>query len=401
MSNLKYWLWLTTVEGLRNGERRELLSYFGSPERVCCAEEAELALAGLDRRRIEALGGRSFDAAERILEDCDRLGLRILTLTDAEYPQRLKSVYDPPLLLYVRGRLPRFDDECAVAVVGTRTCTPYGELAAEKLSFAMARQGALIVSGLARGIDAAAHRGALRANGCTVGVIGGGHDIVYPPGSRYLYEDVAAAGAILSEYPPGTEHRGAHFPVRNRIISGLSVAALVVEAPLRSGALITAHTALEQGRDVFAVPGPIDAPMSAGCIQLLREGAGVAADSADILLHYEGQYPGKLRLHRVEPPEHTGYQARAEEAQAREEARSEAAAEPARTLRLSEEGGLTDDQIHILQALQGRIMQVDELIDMTQIPARRILSALTLLQLEGHVLEESGKRFTALVKLIP
>ena len=259
MSNLKYWLWLTSLREPRNTEKRELLRRLGGPERLYYAEEEELALTGLGRRGVEALADKSMDAAERILERCDSLGLRILTMEDTEYPQRLKSVYDPPLLLYVQGRLPQFDDECAVAVVGTRTCTPYGELSAEKLSFAMAKQGALILSGLAKGIDAAAHRGALRAGGCTVGVIAGGHDIVYPPSSRYLYEDVAAAGAILSEYPPGTEHRGSHFPVRNRIISGLSVAALVVEAPARSGALITAHTALEQGRDVFAVPGPIDA----------------------------------------------------------------------------------------------------------------------------------------------
>ncbi len=401
MSNLKYWLWLTSLRQPRNPEKRELLLRFGGPEGVYYAGAEELALAGLSRSAAETLGDKSLEAAERILENCDRLGLRILTIEDAEYPQRLKSVYDPPLLLYVRGRLPRFDDECAVAVVGTRTSTPYGELCAEKLSFSMARQGALILSGLALGIDAAAHRGALRAGGLTVGVIAGGHDIVYPPGNRYLYEDVAATGAILSEYPPGTEHRGSNFPVRNRIISGLSVAALVVEAPVRSGALITAHTALEQGRDVFAVPGPIDAPMSAGCIQLLREGAGVAADSADILLHYESQYPGKLHLQRVEAPEHTGYQARAEETKAREEVRETAAEEERRVLRLSEESGLTDDQIHILQALQGRTLQADELIEMTQIPARRILSALTLLQLEGYVREESGKRFTATVELIP
>lgn len=401
MSNLKYWLWLAGLRQPRSAEKRALLLRFGGPERLYCAEAEELALAGLRRDGVEAMADKSLEGAERVLEACERLGLRILTLEDAEYPQRLKSIYDPPLLLYVRGRLPQFDDECAVAVVGTRTCTPYGELSAERLSGAMARQGALILSGLAAGIDAAAHRGALRAGGVTVGVIAGGHDIVYPPSSRYLYEDIAAAGAILSEYPPGTEHKGTHFPVRNRIISGLSVAAVVVEAPLRSGALITAHTALEQGRDVFAVPGPIDAPMSAGCIQLLREGAGVAADSADILLHYEHQYPGKLRLGPVEPPEHTGYRARMEEVQAREEARAQTAEEPERTLRLSEESGLTDDQVHILQALQSGTMQTEELIAMTQIPARRVLSALTMLQLEDYIREESGKRFTAAVKIVP
>lgn len=397
---LKYWLWLCTLRGLRNTERRAVLRHCGTPERVYFAEEAELALAGLRKEAVEALGDKSLDAAERILADCHRLRLRILTEEDAEYPQRLRNIYDPPMLLYVQGRLPQFDDEAAIAVVGTRSCTPYGEVSAEKLSFAMAKQGALIVSGLAEGIDAAAHRGALRAGGLTVGVIGGGHDIVYPPGSRYLYEDIAVSGAILSEYPPGTEHRGRHFPVRNRIISGLSLAVLVVEAPVRSGALITAHTALEQGRDVFAVPGNIDAPMSAGCIQLLREGAGIAADSADILLHYAGQYPHRLHLERVEPPEHTGYQAREEESTAREEARQEVQRAQRPALRLDGDTGLTDDQLHILWALEGKRMQADELIEVTQIPARRVLSALTLLQIEGHVQEESGKHFSLAVDLI-
>jgi len=401
VSNLKFWLWLTNLPELRNAERRQLLSHFGGPEPIYYAEEEELALAGADRRTLHALQNKSMDAAERILGDCQRLGLRILTIEDTEYPQRLANIYDPPLLLYVQGRLPLFDDEAAIAVVGTRSCTPYGELSAERLSYQMAKQGALIVSGLAKGVDAAAHRGALRAGGLTAAVIAGGHDIVYPSSSRYLYEDIAVSGVILSEYPPGTEHKGRHFPVRNRIISALSLAALVVEAPLRSGAMITAHTALEQGRDVFAVPGPIDAPMSAGCLQLLREGAGIAADSADILLHYEGQFPDKLKLRPVEPPAHSGYRQRQEDAAAKEREREQEKAEEVQSLRLSEDSGLTDDQIHILQALEGRTLQTDEIIDMTQIPTRRVLSALTMLQLDGYILEESGKRFTLAVTLLP
>lgn len=180
-------------------------------------------------------------------------------------------------------------------MVGTRDCTPYGVSCAEKLGHGLAAGGAVVVSGLARGIDSAALRGALRAGGTVAAVLGNGTDVIYPPENQYLYEDVAAAGALVSEYPPGTPPDGRHFPVRNRILSGLSLAALVVEAPERSGALITAGTALEQGRDVFAVPGPIDAPASVGCNRLIRDGAGLASDAWDILREYEARFPDKLR----------------------------------------------------------------------------------------------------------
>ena len=161
----------------------------------------------------------------------------------------------------------------------------------------MAKQGALVVSGMARGIDAAAQRGALRAGGLTAAVLGGGVDVVYPAENRRLYEDIAPVGVLLSEYPPGTEPRSGHFPVRNRIMSGLTLASVVVEAPPRSGALITAHLALDQGRDVFAVPGPITAEASRGCNELIREGAGLASCAWDILGEYEARFP--LRLHKT------------------------------------------------------------------------------------------------------
>ncbi len=221
----------------------------------------------------------------------------ILTMQDAAYPNRLRGIYDPPVLLYGRGALPLFDEEAAIAVVGTRSCTPYGVAVAEEFGYEMAKQGALVVSGMARGIDAAAQRGALRAGGLTAAVLGGGVDVVYPAENRRLYEDIAAVGVLLSEYPPGTEPRSGHFPVRNRIMSGLTLASVVVEAPPRSGALITAHLALDQGRDVFAVPGPITAEASRGCNELIREGAGLASCAWDILGEYEARFP--LRLHKT------------------------------------------------------------------------------------------------------
>ena len=187
-----------------------------------------------------------------------------------------------------------------------RQCSPYGTRAASQLGYELARQGGLVISGLAKGIDGAAHQGALRAGGFTAAVLGGGADVIYPPENRRLYEDIAATGVLLSEYPPGTEPRGGHFPVRNRIISGLSLAVVVVEAPEKSGALITANTALEQGRDVFAVPGPIHAASSRGCHQLLRDGAGLAMEAWDVLGTYQQRFPQKLRPIRAVLPETPG-----------------------------------------------------------------------------------------------
>lgn len=394
MSALKYWLWLTELRGLKNQTRLALLRHFGTPEQVFFADNGELLLTeGITRADLAVLENHSLEAADRILADCQRLGIRILTIQDAEYPSRLKNIYDPPCLLYIKGRLPAFDETVAVAVVGTRDCTPYGIQCAEKLSYGLTNGGAVVVSGLAKGIDAAASRGALRAGGMTAAVLGNGLDVYYPAESRYLYEDVAAAGVLISEYPPGTEPAKHHFPARNRIISGLCLATLVVEAPEKSGALITAETANEQGRDVFAVPGPIDAPASVGCNRLIRDGAGLVSDAWDILQEYEARFPEKLREHEAkEQPKTLGYQARQKE-------------EPKMvppTLSLSRgDVTLTDDQIALLQILSDEEPAlVDDLIEQTGIPTRRVLSALTVLEIENLVQQHSGKRYTRAVTLI-
>ena len=391
MSALKYWVWLAECRGVSNQARLALLRHFGSPEDVFYADTGEILLTeGITREQAKALEDHKLNKADKILADCQRLGLRILTIQDAEYPGRLQNIYDPPCLLYVKGRLPAIDEEAAVAVVGTRDCTPYGVACAEKLGYGLSSGGAVVVSGLAKGIDAAASRGALRAGGVTVGVVGNGLDVHYPYESRYLYEDIAAAGALLSEYPPGTEPAGNHFPARNRIISGLSLATLVVEAPERSGALITAETALEQGRDVFAVPGPIDAPASVGCNRLIRDGAGLVSDAWDILREYAGRFPEKLKQDEArEQPAVLGYQARQ---------KSEPKPVPP-SLDLNK-SSLTDDQLNLLRAMSDEEPAlVDDLIEQTGIPTRRVLSALTLLEMEQLVTQHSGKRYTRAVTL--
>jgi len=394
MSALKYWLWLTQLRGLRNQTRLALLRHFGTPEDVFYADAGEILLTeGMTREQAAILEDHKLDAANQILADCQRLGFRILTIQDAEYPSRLKNIYDPPCLLYLKGRLPAIDEETAVAVVGTRDCTPYGIASAEKLGYELAGGGAVVVSGLARGIDAAAIHGALRAGGVTVGVVGNGLDVYYPRESRYLYEDVAATGVLMSEYPPGAEPAKSHFPARNRIISGLSVATLVVEAPKRSGALITAETANEQGRDVFAVPGPVDAPTSVGCNRLIQDGAGLVMDAWDILREYEARFPDKLRQEGArEVPKTLGYQARQKE---------EPKAVPPSVSVSKNDLSLTDDQIALMRVLSDQEpAQVDVLIDQTGIPTRRVLSALTLLEMDNFVQQHSGKRYTRAVTLI-
>ena len=391
---LKYWLWLGELPGLKNQTRLALLEHFGSPEAAYYADPGEVALTeGITREQADRLKNKDLSEADRILGACEKENLQILTLQDAAYPVRLRNIYDPPCVLYVKGRLPVIDEEAAIAVVGTRTATPYGLREAEKFGFGLAKGGAAVVSGLARGIDSAAARGALRAGGMTIGVVGNGLDVIYPPENRYLYEDVAAAGALISEYSPGTEPAGKHFPVRNRILSGLSLATLVIEAPEKSGALITAGTALEQGRDVFAVPGPVDAPMSRGCNRLIRDGAGLAADPWDILREYAAHWPEKIREEGArEKPRVLGYQ---------EREAAHALTRPAReTLSLSKaDTELTDDQIAILKTLGDEPMLVDDLIEATQIPARRVLSALTMLEIENYVQQSSGKRYARNVVL--
>lgn len=296
MSTAKYWIWLAGRKGLGGLGVNRILDHFGTPEAAFFADPEEYnLLEGLPAGASESLKDKSLDQAEQVLADCDRLLLQVLTRQDADYPNRLRQLPDAPAVLYIKGKLPRFDDEVAVAVVGSRGATEYGVGTAARFGLELTRRGALVISGIAQGIDTAALKGALQAGGPVVSVLGGGVDVPYPRENRFLYEDVAAAGALISEYPPGTENKGAHFPVRNRIISGLALGVLAVEAEEHSGTMITAHLAADQGRDVFAVPGPIDAPMSRGTNLLIQEGAQLVRDPGDILRCYEMYWPGRLR----------------------------------------------------------------------------------------------------------
>lgn len=399
MSALKFWVWLTEQNRLGGPARQALLEHFGSPEEVYYAEPGDLLqVEGITADQVQALENKSLDRAQSILEECARKDIFLLTAQDALYPQRLKNIYDPPLLLYGRGSMPLFDEEAAVAVVGTRSCSPYGIRTAERFGFEMSKQGGLVVSGLARGIDAASQLGALRAGGLTAAVLGCGVDVVYPPENDRLYEDVAASGVLLSEYPPGAEPFGWHFPARNRILSGLCLATLVVEAPEKSGALITAATALEQGRDVFAIPGPLDAEGSVGCNRLIRDGAGLATESWDILREYQSRYPHKLhpdgeKLPPLPKKSDIFYPERSKKPKVA------SSGLPVINVRRNAEG-LTDDQIKVLRILDDKEpMLTDDIALRANVPVRRILSAVTMLEIDGYTRQEGLRKFVRTVEV--
>lgn len=405
MAALKYWVWLTTLPGLTDSSKMLLMEHFSSPEDIYYADEEALwQVDGLKKEQAALLGSKSLAAADRILSDCARKDIFIITMADALYPDRLRNIYQPPLLLYGKGAMPLFDEEAAVAVVGTRSCTPYGIKCAEKLGYELTQQGGMVVSGMAKGVDGAAMRGALRFGGFTCGVLGGGVDVVYPAENRRLYEDIAATGVLLSEYPPQTLPEAWHFPVRNRIISGLSVAAVVVEAPVKSGALITAENAMEQGRDVFAIPGPVDAPNSAGCHRLIREGAILATCAWDILGEYESRFPHKLR--RAAPPmpplpRLAGEPKLAAEKPKTNASRPEEAEVPALPFLTAEElAGLSDEQRTVLRALRTDApLLTDQLAEDSGLPIQRVLPALTLLEISGWAAQNGARSFVRTVAL--
>ena len=404
MAALKYWLWLSTRRGVGPQQVGRLLEHFGTPERAYYADPEEYGLVeGLAPNGRSSLLDKSMERVDAILGDCDRLGVRILTMGDADYPDRLKNIYDPPAVLYVRGRLPAFDEEIAVGVVGSRKPSAYGRWMAGKLGLELAQYGALLVSGIAQGLDTEALRGALRGGGAVVSVLGGGVDVPYPRENRWLYEDVAAHGALLSEYPPGTEHEGWHFPVRNRILSGLCLGVVAVECGWKSGTMSTVRQALDQDRDIFAVPGPVSSLLSEGPNRLIQQGAKLVTGGEDVVREYAELFPGRLRFplwplaQEPAPPAEEPAASAAEGAKEAPTGEKPIDKEPQQAY--IDRSGLTDDQVDLLLALEEGGRTAEELVELTQIPARRVLTALTMLQIPGHVTEGPGKRFQACGRL--
>lgn len=303
MSVNRYWLAFNLVQGIGPVKIRALIEQFGNLEAAWQAGVPALQQSGLDKRSLQnLLEARGSLDLDRELAKLDAAGVQALNWDDVDYPSRLREIADPPPLLYVRGSLLPVDD-FAVALVGTRKATAYGKEVARLLATGLARNGITVISGLARGIDLVAHQAALDAGGRTIAVLGCGVDIIYPPEARRISEEIVQHGALLSDYPLGTRVDAKNFPPRNRIISGMTLGTVVVEADFSSGALITASFALDQDRDVFAVPGSIHSKASHGTNKLIQQGAKLVTCVEDILEELQLEHAVQQQEIRANLPE--------------------------------------------------------------------------------------------------
>lgn len=364
MDTRHQWLALALTPGLGPATLKKLVERFGSARQILAASRK--ALEECPFLRKDTLGGlcdqkASAAAAERELRLAEKAGTIILCWDDPLFPPLLKEISDPPPILHVLGS-PQLLSAPGIALVGARAASSYGLQVAGRLATELARQNLVIISGFALGIDTAAHRGALAAEGKTIAVMGCGLDIIYPSQNQKLHEQIIRHGAIISESPLGTQPEGFRFPARNRIISGLSLGVVVVEAAHRSGTLITAHQALEQGRDVFAIPGRIDSPKSEGCHRLIQEGAKLVHNAVDIL--------EELALTRAVPPE----------------------------TRRPQAPPLPPEEERVFSLLEVYPRNIEAIIQAAKLPANRISEILLHLELRGLVVSLPGNHYQRLAE---
>lgn len=357
-----YWVGFNLVRGIGAARMQALMDHFGDVGLAWHAPADALRAAGLGTKVVENfLQVRSNVDLELVWQQIQARGIKVVISEEAEYPVRLKEIELPPPVLYVQGDL-QAEDEWAVAIVGTRRLTAYGRQVTTEIASMLARSGVSVVSGLARGIDGVAHKAALEAGGRTLAVLGSGVDRIYPPEHRKLAGEISRSGALISDYAPGTPPDGLNFPPRNRIIAGLSLAVVVVEAGESSGALITAKFAADQGREVFAVPGSITAPQSQGTNKLIQQGASPLLDPAEVL--------EALNLRRVHQ-----YQA------------------ARKTLPADE------TELRLLNMLSQVPMHVDEISNQTDLPIEIVSATLTMLELKGLARQVGGMNYIAVREL--
>src|SRR5687767_2696667 len=358
MDDKRYWIGFNLIKGIGAVRLQALIQHFGDLEFAWKASPVDLAEAGLGRKVIErVLQARAEVDLIKLWERIESQGINILTWQDEAYPGRLKEIDQPPPVLYLRGEyLP--DDLFAVAIVGTRRVTAYGRQIAEEIASFLAANGITVVSGLARGVDAIAHQSTLKAGGRTIAVLGSGVDKIYPPEHRGLAEQMMERGAIISDYALGTPPDASNFPPRNRIISGLSLAVVVIEAGETSGALITAEFAAEQGREVFAVPGSILAPQSKGTNKLIQNGALPLLSVNDLMQALDLTRMGEQKAARKVIP--------SDETEAR-----------------------------LLDVLSEEPLHVDEIRNQTELPIEKVSATLALMELKGMVRQVGGMNYIA------
>ena len=361
MASVRPWLALKRVPGVGNLLFRRLIDHFESPEAVFAADDAQLlAVQGVTKRLVTAIRGhREDDAVDRELEAVREKGYALIPLTDRRYPPLLRQIPDPPPYLYVYGRLPA--DGLHIAMVGSRNATGYGVAATRRLSTDLAGQQVTIVSGMARGVDTAAHAGAIAGGGTTVAVLGTGLERIYPQENQALFHQIARHGAVVTEFSLNSGPDAHHFPARNRIISGMCHGTVVVEATGRSGSLITARLAAEQNRDVFAVPGNIHSFKSVGTHDLIRQGAKLVAHARDILEEFD----------HVSPSD-----------------------QPAAAPEQAPLPPLTDEEAMVMHCLEAEPVHIDDLARQLSLAPGRLPGLLLQLELKGLVGQSPGKRFS-------
>jgi DNA processing protein len=372
-THLLEWLAISLTPGLGPTKSRKLAEHFGGPEAIFRASLTELEATGIQAISAQALAtGKSIELAQQEIARATAANATLVTMDDLSYPPRLKEIYDPPLVLYVRGSL-EVVTKPGIAMVGTRHPTPYGTGMAERLACDLAAQGLVIISGMARGVDTASHRGAIAAKGKTLAVFGTGVDVIYPKENSRLSEQILAlGGALISEFPLGTFAAPQNFPIRNRILSGMSVGVLVVEAAEYSGTRITARCALEQNRDVFAVPGNVTNKNSWGPNTLIKQGAKLVATWEDVWEDLPTEV--RLALTPTSSPESPG----------------------AKSASLFPDEGLPPHERKILSLLKAdESTHIDEIVERleTEMSSSEIFAALFELELTGKVRQMPGKNF--------
>ncbi len=397
---LLYWIWFAELPDIQLWQKHILLQYFADPEEIYHAkEDAFSVIPDITDSIVKALSNKDLSRAQGILRACQEKNIHLLALGDAAYPRQLKNTADAPIVLYYKGTLPDLDNWPVIAIVGTRKATPYGMTVARRMGAQIASCGGIVISGGASGVDTMALSGALTCNVPVVAVLAGGVDVVYPKPNTALFAQIATQGCLISQYPPGTPHYRWNFPVRNRVMSGMSDGVLIVEAPKISGALITADAALEQGRDIFAVPGNIDVPACAGSNALLQGQARPAFSGWDILKEYTALYPDKV--HKAAPPDSV-FQETAPEKRVAEEVILPKKVENTRKISVDKDKKssysvidkplppLTEQEKDILSHISGTPRPVDDVISETGLPSQKVLSVLTMLAIKGVVENHPG-----------
>jgi DNA processing protein len=369
---IPFWLALTRIDGLGIRGCHKLIEHFGSPQAAYMASLTELESCGVPARVAQAIFAQScLKEGEKELEAAAKADCHLIAFDSEDYPPPLKQIPDAPLLLYVRGDV-KVLSQYAVAMVGTRRPSAYGSSVAHRLANDLAQRQLVVVSGLARGVDSASHRGALEAKGKTVAVLGSGIDVIYPRENKRLAEEIAKSGAVISEFRLGTAPTPENFPIRNRIISGLSLGVVVVEAAEYSGSLITARLALEQNREVFAVPGNITSAQSFGPNHLIKQGAKLVDQWMDVI----EEFPAEVRMHLLPPAE----------AMEGEPMGAQAAS--------LFEASLTPEQKSVFEVLRAdQTSFVDDIVSAARVPHPRVLAALLQLEMNGLIRQLPGKNF--------